>query len=121
MHNSAHVSVCVGEWHLKYIMLPSVLLSFPLCCFRDIDKVDDLMQDITEQQELAQEISDAISKPVGFGEEFDEVGDILEKIILTGFYVIFSNMWFWTGSCYKHLTSDGPEVLLVSSRYSHRE
>ncbi|KAK6307812.1 charged multivesicular body protein 4c [Coregonus clupeaformis] len=38
----------------------------------DIDKVDDLMQDITEQQELAQEISDAISKPVGFGEEFDE-------------------------------------------------
>ncbi|XP_071401225.1 charged multivesicular body protein 4b-like, partial [Centroberyx affinis] len=38
----------------------------------DIDKVDDLMQDITEQQELAQEISDAISKPVGFGEDFDE-------------------------------------------------
>jgi len=35
--------------------------------------VDELMQDITEQQELAQEISDAISKPVGFGEEFDEV------------------------------------------------
>ncbi|XP_051950209.1 charged multivesicular body protein 4c-like [Xyrauchen texanus] len=38
----------------------------------DIDKVDDLMQDITEQQELAQEISDAISRPVGFGDEFDE-------------------------------------------------
>lgn len=33
------------------------------------------MQDITEQHELAHEISDAISKPVGFGEEFDEVGD----------------------------------------------
>lgn len=32
------------------------------------------MQDITEQRELAQEISDAISKPVGFGEEFDDVG-----------------------------------------------
>ena len=44
-----------------------------VCGCRDIDKVDDLMQDITEQQELAQEISDAISKPVGFGEEFDEV------------------------------------------------
>ncbi|XP_061745151.1 charged multivesicular body protein 4b-like isoform X1 [Nerophis ophidion] len=38
----------------------------------DIDKVDDLMQDINEQQELAQEISDAISKPVCFGEEYDE-------------------------------------------------
>ncbi|XP_047203931.1 charged multivesicular body protein 4b [Girardinichthys multiradiatus] len=38
----------------------------------DIDKVDDLMADITEQQELAQEISDVISRPVGFGEDYDE-------------------------------------------------
>lgn len=41
--------------------------------YRDIDKVDELMQDIADQQELAEEISTAISKPVGFGEEFDEV------------------------------------------------
>lgn len=39
--------------------------------FRDLDKIDSLMQDITEQQEVAQEISDAISKP--FGDQFDEV------------------------------------------------
>lgn len=38
------------------------------------------MQDITEQQELAQEISDAISKPVGLGEQFDEVGERVYKI-----------------------------------------
>ncbi|KAJ8257979.1 hypothetical protein GJAV_G00191800 [Gymnothorax javanicus] len=38
----------------------------------DIDKVDELMQDITEQQELAQEVADLISKPVGFGEDYDE-------------------------------------------------
>lgn len=38
----------------------------------DIDKVDDLMADITEQQEVAQEISDVISRPIGFGEEYDE-------------------------------------------------
>ncbi|TKS71825.1 Charged multivesicular body protein 4b [Collichthys lucidus] len=38
----------------------------------DIDKVDDLMADITEQQEVAQEISDVISRPIGFGQEFDE-------------------------------------------------
>lgn len=44
-----------------------------LLSFRDIDKVDELMQDIAEQQELADEISTAISKPVGIGEEFDEV------------------------------------------------
>ncbi|XP_029469850.1 charged multivesicular body protein 4b [Rhinatrema bivittatum] len=38
----------------------------------DIDKVDELMQDIADQQDLAQEISEVISKPVGFGEDFDE-------------------------------------------------
>lgn len=49
-----------------------------LIVFRDIDKVDDLMQDITEQQELAQEISDAISRPVGFGEDYDEVSMLFD-------------------------------------------
>lgn len=46
--------------------------------YRDIDKVDELMQDIADQQELAEEISTAISKPVGFGEEFDEVSGFLQ-------------------------------------------
>ncbi|KAL4635267.1 charged multivesicular body protein 4c-like [Arapaima gigas] len=36
----------------------------------DLDKIDSLMQDITDQQEVAQEISEAISRP--FGQEFDE-------------------------------------------------
>ena len=36
------------------------------------------MQDIADQQELAEEISTAISKPVGFGEEFDEVSGFFE-------------------------------------------
>ncbi|XP_062335295.1 charged multivesicular body protein 4c isoform X1 [Osmerus eperlanus] len=36
----------------------------------DLEKIDSLMQDITEQQEVAQEICDAISRP--FGEVFDE-------------------------------------------------
>ncbi|XP_008301118.1 charged multivesicular body protein 4c [Stegastes partitus] len=36
----------------------------------DVDKIDDLMADITEQQDVAQEISEAISRP--FGETFDE-------------------------------------------------
>ncbi|XP_059183119.1 charged multivesicular body protein 4c [Centropristis striata] len=36
----------------------------------DINKIDDLMQDITEQQDVAREISDAISGP--FGETYDE-------------------------------------------------
>ncbi|XP_056440582.1 charged multivesicular body protein 4c [Gadus chalcogrammus] len=36
----------------------------------DVDKIDSLMQDITEQQEVAQEICDAIGRP--FGDTFDE-------------------------------------------------
>jgi len=38
----------------------------------NIDKVDDTMDDIREQMDLANEVSSAISQPVGFGIEFDE-------------------------------------------------
>ena len=34
----------------------------------DVDKVHDMMDDIAEQQDVAKEISDAISNPVGFGQ-----------------------------------------------------
>lgn len=36
-----------------------------------MDKIDTLMDDIQEQQDLSREINDAISRP--FGDEFDEV------------------------------------------------
>lgn len=39
----------------------------------DVDKVHDLMDEVQEQQEIANEISDAISNPVGFGTDVDEV------------------------------------------------
>ncbi|KAK0406568.1 hypothetical protein QR680_018655 [Steinernema hermaphroditum] len=38
----------------------------------DVDQVHDLMEDIAEQQDLATEIADAISNPVGFGSGIDE-------------------------------------------------
>ncbi|ORX89199.1 hypothetical protein K493DRAFT_331227 [Basidiobolus meristosporus CBS 931.73] len=38
----------------------------------DIDKVDSTMDEIREQMDLANEISDAISQPVGFGYDMDE-------------------------------------------------
>lgn len=47
-------------------------LNFPLND-RNVDEVHDMMDDIAEQQDLAREISDAISNPVGFGEDVDEV------------------------------------------------
>jgi len=45
----------------------------------DIDKVHDLMDDITEQQEIANEISSAISAPMGFGQDIDE-DDLLAEL-----------------------------------------
>lgn len=38
----------------------------------DPDKVHDLMDDIAEQQDVAREITDAISNPVAFGYDIDE-------------------------------------------------
>ncbi|QQP36707.1 Charged multivesicular body protein 4b [Caligus rogercresseyi] len=46
----------------------------------DVDQVHDLMDDIAEQQDVAKEISDAISNPVAFGSEMDD--DELEAELL---------------------------------------
>jgi len=43
----------------------------------DVDQVHDMMDDIAEQQEVAREISEAISNPVAFGQDIDE--DELER------------------------------------------
>ena len=40
---------------------------------RNVDDVHNLMDDVAEQQEIANEISDAISNPVGFQQDVDEV------------------------------------------------
>ncbi|XP_050737112.1 charged multivesicular body protein 4c-like [Eriocheir sinensis] len=45
----------------------------------NVDEVHDMMDDIAEQQDLAREISDAISNPVGFGEDVDE-DDLLAEL-----------------------------------------
>ena len=47
-----------------------------------MDQVHDMMDDIHEQQEIAQEISEAISNPVGFNQDVDEV---LDTSLLTNF------------------------------------
>lgn len=43
----------------------------------DVDQVHDMMDDIAEQQDVAKEISEAISNPVAFGNDIDE--EELEK------------------------------------------
>merc|ERR1711997_742630 len=38
----------------------------------DVDQVHDMMDNIAEQQDVAKEISEAISNPVAFGQEYDD-------------------------------------------------
>lgn len=40
---------------------------------RNIDQVHDMMDDIADQQDVAREISDAISNPVAFGMELFKI------------------------------------------------
>ncbi|CAG2114972.1 unnamed protein product [Medioppia subpectinata] len=46
----------------------------------DVDRVQDVMDDIREQQELAQEISDLISNPVGFGQDVGDDDELLQEL-----------------------------------------
>ena len=41
-----------------------------------MDKVHDLMDEVAEQQEIANEIGEAISNPVGFGQDVDDVSTV---------------------------------------------
>ena len=55
------------------------------------------MDDVAEQQEIANEISNAISNPVGFGQDIDEVRFCLFKKKVND---IFSSLLFF----YDHMT-----------------
>ncbi|VDO37001.1 unnamed protein product [Haemonchus placei] len=59
----------------------------------DIDQVHDLMEDIAEQQEVANEIAEAISNPVGFDRAIDDEEllrelEQLEQVFKTHFTVL---------------------------------
>lgn len=45
----------------------------------DIDKVEDLMDEVREQQQIADEISNVISNPIGFQNDVDE-DDLLKEL-----------------------------------------
>lgn len=60
-----------------YLYCIYIVFIFLYLYYRDVDQVHDMMDDIAEQQDVAREISDAISNPVAFGQDADE--DELEK------------------------------------------
>jgi Snf7 len=43
--------------------------------FRNVDDVHSLLDDIAEQQGVASEITEALSNPVGFSQDVDDVSD----------------------------------------------
>lgn len=53
----------------------------------DVDDVHDIMDDIQEQTEIANEISNALSQPVGF-QDVDEVIIVVHEIIRVFLYGI---------------------------------
>lgn len=60
----------------------------------DVDKIHDLMDDMAEQNQIASEISTAISNPVGFDQEVDEVTKNQNKfnILYSRFLKLFINL-----------------------------
>lgn len=57
------------------------------------------MQDITEQQDVAQEISEAISSRAGFADEFDEVS-VAIKLKVKEVYSLICWLFHCTISCF---------------------
>ena len=55
------------------IMQGRLLTHIYVLSSRDVDDVHDMMDDISEQNEIAEEISSALSTPIGFNQEIDDV------------------------------------------------
>ena len=52
------------------------LCNYILFWNRNVDDVHDIMDDLSEQNEIAEEIANAISQPIGFAQELDDVGNL---------------------------------------------
>ena len=59
--------VCFKGW------VDSLQCFSPVLIHRDVDDIHDMMDDIQEQNEIAEEISSALSQPIGFAQEIDDV------------------------------------------------
>ena len=56
------------------------LMSWHFSVHRDVDDIHDMMDDIQEQNEIAEEISGALSQPIGFAQEIDDVSLINKQM-----------------------------------------
>ena len=59
-----------------------------LFCCRNVDDVHNLMDEIAESHDIANEIGEAISNPVGFQQDIDEVNVHFELCKLLFVYIV---------------------------------
>ena len=59
--------------HTSLYVYPLATIPWSELTISNVDKVDQTMDSIREQMDLTNEISDAISNPVGMGNQVDEV------------------------------------------------
>ena len=69
-------ALATGLHVLVFCRSPVWGFSHFLTC-RDVDDIHDMMDDIQEQNEIAEEISGALSQPIGFAQELDEVSFLM--------------------------------------------
>ena len=72
------MSVAASAFHMT-LYVRVCCMTLPLfSLLSDVDDVHDMMDDISEQNEIAEEIGNALSAPIGFNQELDEVGEDLD-------------------------------------------
>lgn len=71
-----------------YVVLMTFRNQLFICAlFRDADKIHDIMDEVAAQQEISNEISEAISTSIGFGKYFDHIfiGSFFNRWVLVFF------------------------------------
>lgn len=80
-------------------------MSFLIILIRDVNNIEDLMLDIGEQQDIAREISEAISGPVG---------DAYDEVCVTLLHFLNIPFFFWNVVAYEYTISILPDYGLCS-------
>ena len=60
------------------------------CVFRNVENVHNLMDDIAEQHDIADELSDALSNAVGFSQDISDVSFCYTSAVFQNFRIVFS-------------------------------
>lgn len=85
---------------------------YTLSCYRNVDDVHNMMDDIAESQDLSKEISEAISNPVAFGADVDEV---YFDVALQSIFWLYSRVifFFYKTKCLMNQLNNPINILII--------